>query len=307
MFRNLLILLSLFAVPSAALASGFGRGSHHSSSSSHSSSHDSDSDDHQHAAAPVGSTPSGAHGAAPVGSSSSGGYAEGYGGGYRGGHRGYVGYRGREFWGVHPWGYYGWGYYPYAGAPIIAAEGAPEPPSFTASIFLGGMLSRNDEGHHLGGLDLALRAEGQRFGLSFDVLTLPSADPGNLDDVTTMPLLKGDLTYSLISDLHARVRVEGGVAGISAPGVTYIGPDVGVSGQIALLGPLAIDGSAHLMPVPAYIWDLQAGLGLNFGSLAVRGGWRWVRLDDSSQCSDVGQSCGVDVFNGPTLSVGLVF
>jgi hypothetical protein len=118
-----------------------------------------------------------------------------------------------------------------------------------------------------------------------------------------VPLIKGHITYALYSSLHARLRLEGGAAGVSAPDVTYIGPSAGLTGQLALVGPLAVEAGAHWMPVPVSVVDLEASAGLNFGALALKGGWRWVRLDDRR----INATGGVDLYNGPVVSVGLLF
>jgi hypothetical protein len=283
-------------VPGVAHAGGFGHkgGSGHGSKSSGSSGG-------SHPAAPVG-TP---HAAVPNGARGYS-YAPGYSHGYYGYGYGAGGYRYYEphyyspayyyGWGIHPWGYYGYGYYPYYGGPVVAEQVAPAPPSVTASIFLGGMVS-----HDGPGLDLRGLVEGQRVGVNFDLATVPTT---NTDGTfAALPYLTGHLTYSFISDLHVRVRAEGGVSVISAPGVSYVGPDIGVSGQVALVGPLGVDANVHWTPIPANILDADAGLALHFGNLGIRGGWRFMRLDDRRVNSDG----GVDLVNGPSLSVGLVF
>lgn len=283
----LLAALAVVSLPALAQAKGFGRrGSSGSSSSSSSSSG-------SHNAAPVG-TP---HQAAPGNRYYSGGsyYSGGryyYGSPYYGGY--YQPYY--WGWGIHPWGYYGYGYYPYYGGPAVYSEVQPAPPPVTSNVFLGGLFTKDGAG-----LNLKLGIDGRRWGGNFDMLTLPSTDPNDPNAVTSMPLLKGHITYSVVSDMHSRIRIEGGLAGIGAPDVTYIGPDVGVSATLALVGPLALEGGAHWMPVPASIVDLDGAVGLNFGALGLRGGWRWVRLDDKSQGG------GVDIFNGPMISVGVLF
>jgi hypothetical protein len=301
-----LVCFGLLAAPTFAHASGFGRGGSSKSSGSKSSG-SSSSGSNAHGAAPVGTPHQANAGGGYYRSGGSGRYY--YGGGYYSGRYyapGYYayGYGGPYWWGwgVHPWGYYGYGYYPYYGGPAVVSEVGPRPPVVTSSIFVGGMFV-----HQGAGLNLSLAIDGKEWGFNLSGVTLPSVNPDDSRDITPMPLVSSHLTYSVISDMHLRVRVEGGIAGVGAPGVTYVGPDVGASAQLALVGPLAVSASAHWMPVPASIIDLQAGVGLNFGALGIQGGWRWVRLDDSSQCDDVGVSCGSDIFNGPQVSVGVIF
>ena len=285
---RLLVVLGALCLPALAQAKGFG----HGSSGSHSSGGHATSNGH--AAVAVGS-PHNANAYYYRGGTYAGRYyAPGY----------YYGYGGPYWWGwgIHPWGYYGYGYYPYYGGPAVVGDVGPTPPTTTSSIFLGGLFAAQGAG-----LNLKAAVDGHDWGVNFSMLTLPSINPNDANDVAVMPLLSGHLTYSVISNLHLRVRAEGGIAGVGAPGVTYIGPDVGASAQLALAGPLAVYGAAHWMPVPASIIDLDAGVGLNFGALGIQGGWRWVRLDDSNKCTDVGESCGTDIFNGPQISVGVLF
>ena len=296
-----LTLISGLAVllPGAAQAKNFGRkGSGPSGSNSTSRS----SGNGSHNAAPANTPHQAQNGGrgrgGPNGYRNDGGYSRGYsrgGGGYAYSSGYYSPGYGYYGWGVHPWGYYGYGYYPYYGGPVIAEEVAVEPPQITSSLMLGGLVT-----HDGSGLDLRGNVDGRQLGINFDMVTLPTVSAQNT--VTLMPLMSAHLTYSAYSDLHTRLRLEGGVSGIAAPDVTYIGPDVGISAQVALLGPLGLEGAVHWTPLPANIIDADAGVALHFGNLGIRGGWRVLRLDDH-RVNDQG---GVDVLSGPSLSIGLV-
>jgi hypothetical protein len=208
---------------------------------------------------------------------------------------GYYDYYG---WGIRPWGYYGYGYYPVYGGPVVAEEVPVQPPEITSAVYLGGMITNSGPG-----LDLRGQVDGRNWGLNFNLVALPSVDPNDSANFTIYPLLNAHLTYSVISTLQARVRLEAGASAVFAPDVTYFGPDIGASGQVALLGPFGVEGSVHWTPVPANIFDAEADLALHFGNLAVLGGWRVMRLDDS-RVNDQG---GVDWLTGPHVSLGLVF
>lgn len=308
--------LSVFAVvvlalaPALAEAKGFGRSggrgrSGGSSSSSSSTSHTFGS----------GSAP--AAGSSHSHSSYEGGYAHSsgaptvvyrnggyYGGGYSGGYYG-GGYGGPSYysgWGVYPYGYYSYGYYPYFGAPPIAE--APQAPSDSSfSLYVGGMSS---DGTFSPGGSLAI--DGARWGFNASGLVLPSESLINPGSFSAMPLFSAHVAYSLIADPHVRVRFEVGASGIAAPGFSYYGPDLGASAQLALLGPLALEGSVHMTPLPARILDLDLGAALHFGGLGVKAGWRAIRLDDTHVAAATATGGGgVDVFNGPHVAVGLVF
>jgi hypothetical protein len=298
--RATLMLLGLLLVPGAAEAKGFGRkgssgkGSSSSSKGSNSnSSSSSNSAGHYHAAAPAGSY--GHNGYSRDGYYSRGNYNRGYYNSYSYGY----GYGPRYYgWGVHPWGYYGYGYYPVYGGPVIAEEVPSSPPEITASALLGGVVTKDGVG-----LDVRGRIEGRRLGFDISLLTVPNVNPDNTSDRALMPYVGMHLTYSLVSTLQARLRLEAGGTGIFAPDRTYIGPDVGVTAQVALLGPLGLEGGIHLTPYPATVVDADAALALHFGNLTVRGGWRLLYLNDK-RVNDTG---GADTQQGPQLAVGLLF
>lgn len=198
-------------------------------------------------------------------------------------------------WGVYPWGYYAYGYHPVWGAPPAPPE-APAPSTLVGAAFLGGYLTRR-------GADVTgeLRLEDRRWGLNARGSTLGNPAGGGIVD--TMPLFAMHATWSVVSEPWARLRLEAGFSGIVAPDLHYFGPDVGVSAQVALLGPFGFDASARVTPFPATIVDLEAGATLQLGALALRGGLRRVWLDDTG-VNDEGGSLG---FFGPAVSLGVVF
>ena len=265
-------------------------------------------DTHTHARAQQPANASGHRGSAPAPAAApSGGYShQASGAPYRGGYAGGYAYGPRYYssgyyytgWGIHPWGYWGVGYYPYYGGPVIAEQVPLYTPVITSSVMLGGMISGNGPG-----VDLRLATDGSNWGANFTFLTLPTLNPGDSSDVQIAPYMNAHVTYSIISNLHARVRVEAGGSLVTAPAYTYLGPDIGASALLELVGPLGVDGSFHWTPLPADIIDADAGIALHFGALAIRGGWRVIRLDDSR----VDTNGGSTVFSGPTASVGLVF
>ena len=50
-------------------------------------------------------------------------------------------------------------------------------------------------------------------------------------------------------------------------GKTVIGPDVGISGQLGVLGPVGIEGHARLTPFPVRMADAFLGLAFHQGRL----------------------------------------
>lgn len=222
---------------------------------------------------------------------------------YHGWGRGYGwGYDYYTGWGFYPWGYYAYGYHPWWGAPPPEAP-PPQPSTTTLSIFGGAQLPTDRMLRPSAGLSAELRLDGRRAGAHFAFSALPSLEPGG--GLTLMPLFAGRLGFSVVSSEHARLRLEAGATGIVAPDFSYFGPDFGLSTQLALVGPLGLYGGAHVTPFPARIWDAEAGVSLQFGGLAVRGGWRHLVLSDEGLTGP--GNGGTDVLSGPVLSAGLVY
>jgi hypothetical protein len=210
-------------------------------------------------------------------------------------------------WGVYPWGYYSYGYYPIWGAPSAPPppdENNPEPqqtqkPRTKAfSLYLGGAAQR--QGFAPSG---SLHFEGRRWGFNVQGIGVVSEPLGDGDRAAFMPLFTTHLTYSVLSSPHFRLRAEAGISSVFAPAVVYTGPDLGTSAQLALVGPLALQAAVHYTPIPARILDVEAGLGLNFGGLGIKAGWRTLRLDDTR----LNENGGVDFFNGPTVAIGAIY
>lgn len=203
-------------------------------------------------------------------------------------------------WGFMPWGYYGYGYTPMWGVPEAPEQMdyVPPPRELTSSLFVGGFLANGT-----GGIGGAFAMDGRIVGFNLRGLAVGLPDPGS-NRVDAMPMWSGHLTLSPVSTPNARVRVEMGLSAVVAPEITYYGPDIGASAQLALVGPLGVFGSAHYTPFPATIADVEAGVSMQFGSVGMRGGWRALRLDDRNANPWGG---GRETFSGPSLSFGTVF
>jgi len=216
-----------------------------------------------------------------------------------GGYGGPYAYGYYSSWGVYPWSPYSYGYAPMFGAP-------PPPESFASGPSNASLSLVGGVGLQGAGVSpfLAMTADIGEFGLNFTGAALPSA-PISGQSFEYMPFFSSHLTWSALNEPSARVRFEGGVAGIQAPAVGYLGPDVGVSAQFALAGPLGLEGAVRWMPLPANILDAQANISLHFGGLALRGGFRMLRLDDTAVAGP--GNGGVDTLIGPQFSAGVVF
>jgi hypothetical protein len=183
--------------------------------------------------------------------------------------------------------------------PPPPAPPPEEPPSVHVAL-------TGDTGVYGGGLGMGagLVIEGERLGIGAraDAFVLPTDDgTRGLDTLALFSLKPG---VSLVSSERARLRFVAGLDAAVAPDATFIGPGLGFQLEACLLGPFDVEASAELTPLPFTRLDLQAGLGLRLGPLALRGGWRHLRLNDQGRVDGVEH---VDVLSGPYLGLGLHF
>lgn len=211
----------------------------------------------------------------------------------------------------HPWygGYYGWGfgYRPlFYSAPTYTVVEQPAPQQsgsdISASFSAGAALLGSSSGTG-SGFDLGAAFEGERLGfnLTWTGVYVP-ADDGS-GGVDSIKLFNGMLTYSVLSRPQGRLRLEAGGMSAWAPDLVVLGPGLGVSGVLGLVGPLGLDGSVRMTPFPFRQVDAQAGLTVGLGPLGFRGGFRGVYLDDAGIVDGVVHT---DVFAGPYLGLELV-
>ena len=186
----------------------------------------------------------------------------------------------------------------------VVAQRPPEPRARGPLLVRMGM-----EGQSLGegngsAVAVNLGVEELRWGVagSATSMTLPTDDGTPEED--TLRLYAMHLTYALLSSEQGRLRVEAGVSAAKAPDITLVGPSFTLSFERCLFGALDVEGSGQVVPVPFLRLDAQAGLGLHLGVLTLRGGWRWMLLDDQGH---VDGEAHRDTFSGPYLGLGLNF
>lgn len=162
-------------------------------------------------------------------------------------------------------------------------------------------------GATLGGgsvLGLFLGIEGETLGISghFTGLALPT-DDGTVgtDEIS---LMEANLTFAVWTSPRGRWRVELGLAGASAPDISFVGPSFASSLEACLAGPLDLEARVQVVPFPYRQLDAQAGLALHLNALNLRAGWRGLVLDDAGY---VGEERHVDAFSGPYAGIGLTF
>lgn len=163
------------------------------------------------------------------------------------------------------------------------------------------------EGHALregSAAAFTLGIEGRRWGVAGVASSMRLAADDGTDTEDGIQLYSAHLTYALLSSDQGRLRVEGGAAIARAPDVTFVGPSIALSFERCLFGALDVEGRGQLVPVPHLQMDAQVGLALHLGVLNVRGGMRWLVLDDRGHVDGEQHR---DVFTGPYAGIGLSF
>jgi hypothetical protein len=149
-----------------------------------------------------------------------------------------------------------------------------------------------------------LGIEGRRWGVAGVASSMRLGADDGTDTEDRVQLYSAHLTYALLSSELGRLRVEGGAAIARAPDVTFVGPSIALSFERCLFGALDVEGRGQLVPVPHLQMDAQVGLALHLGVFNVRGGWRWLVLDDRGHVDGERHR---DVFTGPYAGIGLGF
>ncbi|MGB8933329.1 MAG: hypothetical protein WCC48_18950 [Anaeromyxobacteraceae bacterium] len=211
------------------------------------------------------------------------------------------------FWMGWSWG---WGYYPLWPSPYYPGEEPGYVPADANRITA--RLEANVAGEQRAVVGtLAMSMEGQRAGFSADVGGLAiSAPAGSTMGDATLTLGGARATWTVLSDAAFRVRLELGGSMLSVPGtgryagVSYantmsFGPQVGVSANLGLVGPLGLEGYARVTPIPVNVLDAKAGLAFRGGPLAVTAGWRFIDVNGDRIDSPEAH------FSGPELGLQL--
>ncbi len=196
------------------------------------------------------------------------------------------------YFGWAGWGL-GWGFYPLYPEPPPPEPGyePASPPVLNEIAFFGGPTLQRDSvppgtlgatGQGSAGFSYAI--EGERLGglVTWDGLFLAGFGAG--DESNTVELVTFNASWAFLEGASGRLRVEAGVSLAvwpSAPpygSARSVGPDLGVSGRVALLGPFGFQGHARVTPFPRLLLDLSAEAVLRFGPVALTGGWRDLSL-----------------------------
>ncbi len=213
------------------------------------------------------------------------------------------------------WGW-GWGYgwYPVYPAPPSPAPGeAPPPRRISTEITIAGgptdqRISSNPALSLTSGssLGLSLRVEGRELGFHASYDGFFTNGYSNFGSSSALDYYTAHFTWSFLSGRSGRLRLEGGLAVLSWASLppygpqTAAGPEVGFSGQVALVGPLGLVGHARVATWAHSARDFQLAAALRLGPVALTGGWRDLRADGGSTAPDLR-------FAGPQFGLALLF
>jgi len=172
----------------------------------------------------------------------------------------------------------------------------------SAYFSLGVSLQYHSQKGAVAGADATF--EGKRWGarLTLSYITAPSEDDDSKDSIT---LFDGHVSYAFLASPIGRLRVEVGFASAFAPDVSFLAPNLGLSGSVGLAGPLSFEASCRYAPWPFQKIDATAGLAITLlDQIAIRVGWRHLWLDDRGVLGGVRHT---DTFTGPYLGAALAF
>jgi hypothetical protein len=146
--------------------------------------------------------------------------------------------------------------------------------------------------------------DGRQLGLetSLQGFVLPSMD--YIDEYDRIRLLNAQLTMPVVDGARGRLRLTGGATAVFAPDVTMVGPTVGSSLSLRLVGPFTADAHLAVTPWPFIGVDSRVGVGLQAAFLKLELGYRATYLDDRGEVDGYRNT---DLFVGPYFGLGVVF
>lgn len=178
--------------------------------------------------------------------------------------------------------------------PRLVPMGAPEArdarPVRVDMFADGGVVS---QGYSVG---VGMRLEGERlgFGAKLNVFDLATDDGSDGRDTLTLTSLHPSV--SLVSNDTLRLRVSGGVDIAFAPDVAMVGPGVGTSAELKLVGPLRLEASAQWTPLPFTQLGGDMAVAVDLGTVRLRAGYRSTYLNDQGRVDGIAHT---DLLAGP--------
>lgn len=95
-----------------------------------------------------------------------------------------------------------------------------------------------------------------------------------------MSQLNAHLTFAFLTGRYGRLRAELGADTFFAQDLITMAPTGGLSGQLWIAGPFAIEGAVFATPWPIWQLDMRAGLVIGIDSIGIRAGFRSQILED---------------------------
>jgi hypothetical protein len=229
---------------------------------------------------------------------------------------------------VYGWGfgYRGWVWGPWwvqpvpVGPPTVVAPAPEAPPSYyppdgpvdqdgipipvlrsvRRTTFTLTAEGQNVEGKgNAFGLGLGIESEHLGVLAQWNSFYLNSLDGYGTDNVNLVHL---HLTYALLSGERGRFRLHLGGSGAFTRDLARVGPSVGVSLAMGVLGPIGVEGQVTYTPTPFVEFDAFAGGTVAFGPLALRAGYHWTYLDDRGLVDGISHS---ERYQGPWIGLAL--
>jgi hypothetical protein len=190
----------------------------------------------------------------------------------------------------------------WAPAPVVVVgapsstlvQSEPEEPSYSETRLGVSAQVLGMQGRFGFGADLALEGRSLGFFLELAALPLGTAESGLLADASVgVTVASGD---------QGRLRVELGALSAVVPGMVAAAPGAGVSGALAVLGPVLLTGRVRGAVWPYLRAEAQAAAVLALGPVGLQAGYRAVYVRDL-----YGLASGVThAFAGPFLGLELV-
>jgi hypothetical protein len=198
-----------------------------------------------------------------------------------------------------PW--YGYGYRTFQDEQVV---GSTTPPALESEE-PGMRLVAGIESQFFGnGFNL-----GANVGVEFGPVTLAVSGANitvRADDGTNgwdnLQQVAARVGFTVLTGKRGVWKAEAGADAIFAPDLVVVGPTVGTSGSVWLVGPLAAEGSGYWTFYPYDQVDLRLGAAVGFGPLGLRAGWRFQLLSDRGLVDGVVHT---DIFTGPYTGLSL--
>ena len=148
---------------------------------------------------------------------------------------------------------------------------------------------------------LGLGVEGEHWGFlaQWNGFYLDSLSGTGTDNINFVHL---HATYSLLSGSLGRLRLHAGASGAFAPNLNRVGPSIGVSAALGVLGLLGVEGQVSYTPTPFVEFDAFAGASLGWEHLALRGGYHWTYVDDRGLVDGIPHT---ERYQGPWIGIGI--